>query len=172
MSRTDFDAVLQHRPALAHQIMRVLSLRLRESDNATIADLHEKNRELAQAYADLRAAQAQIIEKEKLERELRMAHRIQQSILMALTRSLLRAEATRVVSPRRALERVNQLLLDMNDEGMFVTLLHGILDARQGTFAYSRAGHELPLLFAPVGSARGRERAGGTSRPIRQRCAR
>ena len=227
MSRTDFDAVLQHRPALAYEIMRVLSLRLRESDNATIADLHEKNRELAQAYADLQAAQAQIIEKEKLEQELRMAHRIQQSILpselprlprydfgalimpakrvggdlydfiplgkgrlgiavgdvsdkgvpaaifMALTRSLLRAEATRVVSPRRALERVNQLLLDMNDEGMFVTLLYGILDAQQGTFAYSRAGHELPLLFDPDGQrARGRERAGGTSRPIRQRRAR
>ena len=62
-------------------MVRVLSLRLRESDNATIADLHEKNRELAQAYADLKAAQAQIIEKEKLEQELRTAHWIQQSIL-------------------------------------------------------------------------------------------
>jgi sigma-B regulation protein RsbU (phosphoserine phosphatase) len=209
MARPDFDALLQQRPALAYEIMRVLSLRLRESDNATIADLHEKNRELTQAYAALQAAQAQIIEKEKLEQELRTAHRIQQSILpgelprlpgydfgalivptrsvggdlydfiplgrgrmgiavgdvsdkgvpaaifMALTRSLLRAEATRVASPRRALERVNQLLLDMNDEGMFVTLLYGILDAQQGTFAYARAGHELPLLFDPDGSARG-----------------
>lgn len=208
MARPDFDALLQQRPALAYEIMRVLSLRLRESDNATIADLHEKNRELTQAYAALQAAQAQIIEKEKLEQELRTAHRIQQSILpselprlpgydfgalmmparsvggdlydfiplgrgrmgiavgdvsdkgvpaaifMALTRSLLRAEATRVASPRRALERVNQLLLDMNDEGMFVTLLYGILDAQQGTFAYARAGHELPLLFDPDGSAR------------------
>ena len=208
MARPNFDALLQHRPALAYEIMRVLSLRLRESDNATIADLREKNRELSQAYAELKAAQAQIIEKEKLEQELRMAHRIQQSILpselprlpgydfgalimparsvggdlydfiplakgrigvavgdvsdkgvpaaifMALTRSLLRAEATRVASPRRALERVNQLLLDMNDEGMFVTLLYGILDAQQGTFAYARAGHELPLLFDPDGSAR------------------
>jgi len=208
MARTDFDAVIQHRPALAYEIMRVLSLRLRESDNATIADLHEKNRELSQAYADLKAAQELIIEKEKLEQELKTAHRIQQSILprelprlpgydfgalivparsvggdlydfiplakgrlgvavgdvsdkgvpaaifMALTRSLLRAEATRVASPRRALERVNQLLLDMNDEGMFVTLLYGILDAQQGTFAYARAGHELPLLFDPDGSAR------------------
>jgi sigma-B regulation protein RsbU (phosphoserine phosphatase) len=215
MSRTDFDAVLQHRPAMAYEIMRVLSLRLRESDNATIADLHEKNRELAEAYADLQAAQAQVIEKEKLEQELRTAHRIQQSILpselprlpgydfgalimpargvagdlydfiplgegrlgiavgdvsdkgvpaaifMALTRSLLRAEATRVVSPRRALERVNQLLLDMNDEGMFVTLLYGILDAQQGTFDYARAGHELPLLFDPDGSARPAERGQG-----------
>jgi phosphoserine phosphatase RsbU/P len=216
MARADFDAVLQYRPALAYEITRGLSLRLRESDNATIADLHEKNRELAQAYAHLQAAQAQIIEKEKLEQELRTAHRIQQSILpselprlpgydfgalimparsvggdlydfiplgkgrlgiavgdvsdkgvpaaifMALTRSLLRAEATRVASPRRALERVNQLLLDMNDAGMFVTLLYGILDVQQGTFAYARAGHELPLLFDPDGSARPAELGQGT----------
>ena len=216
MARADFDAVLQHRPALAYEITRGLSLRLRESDNATIADLREKNRELAQAYADLQVAQAQIIEKEKLEQELRTAHRIQQSILpselprlpgydfgalimparsvggdlydfiplgggrlgiavgdvsdkgvpaaifMALTRSLLRAEATRVASPRRALERVNQLLLDMNDEGMFVTLLYGILDAKHGTFAYARAGHELPLLLGPDGSVRLAERGQGT----------
>ena len=216
MARPDFDALLQQRPALAYEIMRVLSLRLRESDNATIADLHEKNRELTQAYAALQAAQAQIIEKEKLEQELRTAHRIQQSILpselprlpgydfgalimparsvggdlydfiplgggrlgiavgdvsdkgvpaaifMALTRSLLRAEATRVASPRRALERVNQLLLDMNDEGMFVTLLYGILDAKHGTFDYARAGHELPLLFDPDGSVRPAKRGQGS----------
>ena len=189
-------------------MMRGLSLRLRESDNTTIADLRTKNRALAQAYAELQAAQAQIVEKEKLEQELRTARRIQQSILpgklprlpgydfgalimparsvggdlydfiplgkgrlgiavgdvsdkgvpaaifMALTRSLLRAEATRGASARRALERVNRLLLDMNNEGMFVTLLYGILDAQQGTFAYARAGHELPLLFGPDGSAR------------------
>jgi len=208
MSRTDFDSVLQHCPTLALGMMRGLSLRLRESDNTTIADLRTKNRALAQAYAELQAAQAQIVEKEKLEQELRTARRIQESILpsklprlpgydfgalimparsvggdlydfiplgkgrlgiavgdvsdkgvpaaifMALTRSLLRAEATRGASARRALERVNRLLLDMNNEGMFVTLLYGILDAQQGTFAYARAGHELPLLFGPDGSAR------------------
>jgi sigma-B regulation protein RsbU (phosphoserine phosphatase) len=207
MARADFNALLQGRPDLAYQILRVLSLRLRESDNATIAGLREKNRELAQAYADLKAAQAQIIEKEKLEQELRTAHRIQQSILpgklprlagydfgalmmparsvggdlydfiplgkdklgvaigdvsdkgvpaaifMALTCSLLRAEATRAASPRKVLERVNRLLLDMNDEGMFVTLLYGVLDSQQRTFTYARAGHELPLLLNADGSA-------------------
>lgn len=206
MARSDFDALLQYRPALAYEMVRVLSLRLRESDNAAIADLRQKNRELAQAYADLKAAQAQIIEKEKLEQDLRTAHWIQQSILphelprlasfnfgalmmparavggdlfdfipldddrigvaigdvsdkgvpaaifMALTLSLLRAEATRADSPRRALERVNRLLIDMNQAGMFVTLLYGVLDRKQGDFCYVRAGHELPLLFSPDGT--------------------
>jgi sigma-B regulation protein RsbU (phosphoserine phosphatase) len=72
---------------------------------------------------------------------------------MALTRSLLRAEATRGSSPRRVLERVNRLLQDMNDAGMFVTVLYGILDAEQSTFSYARAGHELPLLIRADGSA-------------------
>ena len=72
---------------------------------------------------------------------------------MALTRSLLRAEATRVTSPRRALERVNKLLLDMNEAGMFVTLLYGILDAGRREFAYARAGHELPLMITAGGEA-------------------
>jgi phosphoserine phosphatase RsbU/P len=204
LSRADFQALLKTHPILAYEMVRVLTLQLRDSNNATITDLRRKNIDLAAAYMELKAAQAQIIEKEKLEQELRTAQRIQQSILpgelprlrgydfgavmmparsvggdlydfiplgrdrlgiavgdvsdkgvpaaifMALTRSLLRAEATRSPSrppsPRQTLERVNRLLLDMNEDGMFVTLLYGILDARSGVFAYARAGHELPLL--------------------------
>ncbi len=204
-------------------MVRVLTLQLRDSNNAIISDLRRKNHDLSVAYAELKAAQAQLIEKEKLEQELRTAHRIQQSILptelprlpgydfgalimparsvggdlydfipldegrmgiavgdvsdkgvpaaifMALTRSLLRAEATRsqspVPSPRQALERVNSLLLDMNDAGMFVTLLYGILDARAGTFAYARAGHELPLLVtAPADARPGPQGPAGSAR--------
>jgi serine phosphatase RsbU (regulator of sigma subunit) len=44
-------------------------------------DLQEKNRQLQQAYDELKAAQAQIIEKERLERELQVAAEIQVSIL-------------------------------------------------------------------------------------------
>jgi serine phosphatase RsbU (regulator of sigma subunit) len=204
LSREHFQALLTTHPSLAYEMVRVLTLQLRDSNNATITDLRRKNTDLAAAYMELKAAQAQLIEKEKLEQELRTAQRIQQSILpgelprlrgydfgavlmpartvggdlydfiplgrdrlgiavgdvsdkgipaaifMALTRSLLRAEATRnrlrPRSPRQALERVNSLLLDMNQDGMFVTLLYGILDTRSGLFTYARAGHELPLL--------------------------
>jgi serine phosphatase RsbU (regulator of sigma subunit) len=81
LSRTDFDNLLQRRPALAYEMVRVLSLRLRKSDNAMIRDLKEKNRQLAQMYQELQAAQAQIVEKEKLEHELYLARDIQESIL-------------------------------------------------------------------------------------------
>ena len=42
---------------------------------------------------------------------------------------------------------VNRLLLDMNEAGMFVTLLYGILDCKKNTFHYARAGHELPIVM-------------------------
>ena len=54
---------------------------MRESDNAMIYDLKEKNRQLSQAYEELKIAQAQIVEKEKLEHELSLARDIQASIL-------------------------------------------------------------------------------------------
>jgi sigma-B regulation protein RsbU (phosphoserine phosphatase) len=205
MARADFDLLLQHRPTLAYEMVRVLSLRLNESHNTTIADLREKNRQLAQAYDELKAAQAQIIEKERLEKELETARWIQQSILprtlpsrpgfdfgallmparavggdlfdfislandqigvvigdvsdkgvpaaifMALTYSLLRAEAIRWPSPARVLQATNHHLLGMNEAGMFVTILYGVLDCRDNHFLYARAGHELPMCFTRSG---------------------
>jgi sigma-B regulation protein RsbU (phosphoserine phosphatase) len=81
LTRADFNALLHRYPLLAYEMLRVLSMRLRESHDTTIRDLHEKNARLAQAYADLQAAQARIIEQETLERELRLARETQESML-------------------------------------------------------------------------------------------
>ena len=81
MSRAEFDALLSRQPALAQAMARVLSGRLDESENQTIRDLLEKNLQLRQAYDELKAAQAQLIEKERLEAELDVARSIQRSIL-------------------------------------------------------------------------------------------
>jgi sigma-B regulation protein RsbU (phosphoserine phosphatase) len=67
------------------------------------------------------------------------------AIFMALARSLLRAEAFRADTPDAVLRSVNRLLLDMNDSGMFVTVLYGVLDAAARRFDFVRAGHERPL---------------------------
>ena len=85
MTRADFDALLHRQPTLAYEMVRVLSARLRASQDATIRDLTEKNRQLEQAYEELKAAQAQIIEKEKLERELQLARGVQASLLPRAT---------------------------------------------------------------------------------------
>jgi sigma-B regulation protein RsbU (phosphoserine phosphatase) len=200
MTRADFDALLNRVPTIAYEMLRVLSRRLKVTNDNTIHDLMEKNRKLAEAYAELKEAQAQIIEKEIMERDLAQAREIQESMLpsvlpqlegfdigatmvparmvggdfydviplgsdrlaivigdvsgkgvpaalfMALTRSLLRAEAKPDVSPAKVLLRVNQLLLTMNEKNMFVTILYGVLDAKTGEFYYVRAGHE-PLML-------------------------
>ncbi|HEX9372836.1 MAG TPA: SpoIIE family protein phosphatase [Roseiflexaceae bacterium] len=81
LTRADFDALLHRHPTLAYEMLRVLSTRLRASHDTAIRDLHEKNQRLTQAYAELQAAQAQIIEQETLARELRLAREIQESML-------------------------------------------------------------------------------------------
>jgi serine phosphatase RsbU (regulator of sigma subunit) len=60
---------------------QVLSGRLTASQRATIRDLQEKNRQLQIAYRELEAAQALIVEKERLEKELQVAQQIQKSVL-------------------------------------------------------------------------------------------
>jgi len=208
LNHADLDLLLHQHPMMAYEIMRELSLRLRNTDNAIIRDLQDKNFELAQAYAELKEAHEQIVEKEKLEHELQVAGRIQRSILpnelpqvpgfdlgacmdparavsgdffdiipltrdrvaitigdvsdkgvpaaifMALCRSLIRAASHAMRSPAQVLERVNKHLLGMNEMGMFVTVLYGVLDRRAGHFRYARAGHELPLVIYPEGHSR------------------
>ena len=205
MQREDLKSLLHREPQFAYELLRTLSQRLVEGEDLTIRDLRRKNRELNQAYEDLKEAQAQVIEKEKYEKELDVARQIQMSMLprrpiripaynyfarfipmiavggdffdfialddhrfalaigdvsdhgvpaalfMAQTATLLRVEATSDTSPEKVLLTVNRHLLGMNDTGMFVTLLYGILDTNKRTFIYARAGHELPLVLSADG---------------------
>jgi sigma-B regulation protein RsbU (phosphoserine phosphatase) len=78
-------------------------------------------------------------------------HGVPAALFMALTATHLRVEAKAIADPERVLRVVNRHLLGMNDTGMFVTLLYGILDTRARTFHYARAGHELPLILSSEG---------------------
>jgi serine phosphatase RsbU (regulator of sigma subunit) len=69
------------------------------------------------------------------------------ALYMALTRSLLRAEARRQPSPLAVLSNVNQLLLELGDGESFVTVFYGVVDRASNRMAYSRAGHDRPLLL-------------------------
>jgi phosphoserine phosphatase RsbU/P len=75
-----FDLVLRH-PSVARSITRVLSRRLASTNEAVFRDLTAKNRSLEEALAALRAAQAKLVEQERLEREIELAAEIQRSIL-------------------------------------------------------------------------------------------
>lgn len=69
------------------------------------------------------------------------------ALFMALTRSLVRAEAPRARSPEIVLRRVHRLLLDVGEPTQFVTLFYGVLDLTTRTVTYARAGHDYPLLL-------------------------
>ncbi|MGA9192366.1 MAG: SpoIIE family protein phosphatase [Anaerolineales bacterium] len=81
LTKADLDDLLLRHPAMAQSVIRMLTERLSHSEDQTVEDLREKNRQLSQAYEELKAAQAQIIEKGKLERELEVARGIQTSLL-------------------------------------------------------------------------------------------
>jgi serine phosphatase RsbU (regulator of sigma subunit) len=81
MNRQQFRDLVEHHPELSAAMVNVLSQRLDNTNISTFRDLTEKNRQLQQAFDELKAAQEQLIEKERLERELKVAADIQMSIL-------------------------------------------------------------------------------------------
>ncbi|MCI0521798.1 MAG: SpoIIE family protein phosphatase [Chloroflexi bacterium] len=81
ISRLEFNSLLERQPTLAYRMVRVLSERLKANENEAIRELTAKNVQLQQAYENLQAAQAELVEKEKLERELQLARQIQVSVL-------------------------------------------------------------------------------------------
>ncbi|MGI8825809.1 MAG: ATP-binding SpoIIE family protein phosphatase [Chloroflexota bacterium] len=66
------------------------------------------------------------------------------ALVMATTRSVMRAAASRLSSPGAVLERVNELMCPDIPENMFVTCLYAVLDPITGRLVYANAGHDLP----------------------------
>jgi predicted ester cyclase len=69
------------------------------------------------------------------------------ALMMASTRSTLRAVAQASESPGDALRRVNDPLATDIPSNMFVTCFYAILDPKSGTLSYANAGHDLPYLW-------------------------
>lgn len=73
------------------------------------------------------------------------------ALVMATTRTLLRAASERLGSPGAVLERVNDLLHPDIPARMFVTCLYAVLDTKTGHLLYANAGHDLPYRAGPGG---------------------
>jgi serine phosphatase RsbU (regulator of sigma subunit)/anti-sigma regulatory factor (Ser/Thr protein kinase) len=70
------------------------------------------------------------------------------ALVMASTRSVLRASAQRLIEPGRVLQRVNDQLVGDMPPNMFVTCLYGVLEPDAGRFVFANAGHNLPAVQA------------------------
>ncbi|HIJ54499.1 MAG TPA: SpoIIE family protein phosphatase [Deltaproteobacteria bacterium] len=73
------------------------------------------------------------------------------ALMMAVTRTLIKARASTVLSPDEVLSIVNNELAEDNDSAMFVTLFMGVLDTHTGEMTYCNAGHNYPFLVSPNG---------------------
>jgi len=80
------------------------------------------------------------------------------ALVMAATRSVLRASAQRLIDPAVVLERVNEHLCPDMPAKMFVTCLYGVLQPETGRFRFANAGHDLPYVKTAQGSVELRAR--------------
>ena len=76
-----FDQLVLTSPAVAYAVVQKILANTRQLDHRSIKELKSKNEALQQAYQALQAAQAEIVEKERLERELELAAAVQRNLL-------------------------------------------------------------------------------------------
>lgn len=76
-----FEQVVTRNPIVALSILRQISSSLRQTDHLTVVDLERKNKQLRQAYLELQEAHTELIEKQRMERELEIAAEVQRNIL-------------------------------------------------------------------------------------------
>jgi sigma-B regulation protein RsbU (phosphoserine phosphatase) len=75
------DGILSRHPSVARAIMRGITRSVRDTDRITIAELQLKNNELARTLENLKAAQAELLSRERIKRDIEIAASVHQSIL-------------------------------------------------------------------------------------------
>ena len=73
------------------------------------------------------------------------------ALFMAITRTLIKATALTAAGPAETVSKVNAFLAADNEQMMFVTLFHGVLEIDSRCFTYVNAGHNPPYLITAAG---------------------
>ena len=89
------------------------------------------------------------------------------AIVMATTRTMLRASAQRLDSPGEVLKRVNDVIVRDIPPNMFITCLYAILDLKSGLLRYANAGHDLPYRRRSTSHGAGGAGGGGGAEELR-----
>jgi len=74
------------------------------------------------------------------------------ALYMTVTRTLIRSFAQDCLCAGEILKKINNLLLQDNPSGMFVTLVILIANTKTGAIQYANAGHIPPILRTPEGT--------------------
>src|SRR3989304_4952311 len=86
---------------------------------------------------------------------------IASALLMAVTKTLLKATAYKGMPADNVLSEVNNIIVDESPSNMFVTVFYGVLDTRSGAFEYSNGGHNPPYLISVDGKVKQLDNIGG-----------
>jgi len=91
------------------------------------------------------------------------------ALVMATTRTMLRAAAQRLFSPGEVLRLSNDSLVTDIPPNMFITCLYAILEPESGRVVYANAGHDLPYrrLAGRSGGSGGGSGSGGGAQELR-----
>ncbi|HEY1297616.1 MAG TPA: SpoIIE family protein phosphatase [Chloroflexota bacterium] len=73
------------------------------------------------------------------------------ALVMAATRSVLRATVQQLADPAEVLSRVNEHLVPDTPTHIFVTCLYAVLDISSGSLQYANAGHDPPFVRTASG---------------------
>jgi serine phosphatase RsbU (regulator of sigma subunit) len=73
------------------------------------------------------------------------------ALFMALSRTLVRANAVDNPTISYAIVKANKMIAEQERANMFVTLFYGVLDAKKKLLAYVNAGHNPPLVLSKKG---------------------
>ena len=138
IGKDEFEQVFAISPAMARSILNTMINTIRETDKRAIEDLEASNQELAKAYADLEAAQADKIERAALEAQLEVAAKAQRSLLPTTLPSVAGFEFAAQFEPARHIGgdfydvhllddgRVAILLADVSDKGAHAALFMAV----------------------------------------------
>jgi sigma-B regulation protein RsbU (phosphoserine phosphatase) len=136
-----FDRMMHENPSVAGLVLQHVIRNMRAQDQLIIQELRQTNEALRRAYADLQAAQADLVVKERLEHELALAAEAQQSLLPGELPDLLPFRFAAYQRPARQVggdfydvieldkEHVGLLLADVADKGLHAALIMGVTRA-------------------------------------------
>ncbi len=155
-----FDEFVHSSPALANVLLQRIVSNARNMDRFYIEDLQAKNEALEKAYTDLKAAQAKLVEQERLERELELAAQVQRNLLRVEMPQFPDYGFAAYLEPARQVggdfydvleldeEHVGVLIADVADKGFHAALFMAVtrtLFLREGRQALSPAAVALAV---------------------------
>lgn len=138
VGETAFRRILADRPGLALAIVRGLVANVRAADRGALVELQSANLALRSALESVHAAQAALLQKERLEHELEIAGRVQRSLLPASFEPLLGFEFAGRNQPARHVGgdlydvirlgggRVALVMADVSDKGVQAALFMAV----------------------------------------------